>query len=146
MARDGYHAIVSTNLATVLAGTPFIRDAELEPEALPVEGVFIYVAGSKPITDFLEASPREVGIITFQDGISGEQTRDALAESGLAALAHAHSTGQPAATAESISGCTNDSKSGVWRCETPSHCCTPGTCGTMVIFEAGTHCPSWPLT
>ena len=27
---------------------------EEEPQHLPVEGVFIYVAGSKPITDFLE--------------------------------------------------------------------------------------------
>ena len=60
------------------------------------------VEGLAEITAFLEASPREVVIITLQDGISGEQTRTALTESGLAALAYTHTTGQPWPTLQAL--------------------------------------------
>ncbi len=53
------------------------------------------VEGFAEITDFLTASPDEVIIVTLQDGISGEDTRAALTEAGLADLAYAHTTGQP---------------------------------------------------
>ncbi|MFT5683457.1 MAG: hypothetical protein ACI8RZ_004389 [Myxococcota bacterium] len=53
------------------------------------------VEGFAEITDFLTDSPGEVVILTLQDGISGEQTRTALTEAGLADLAYAHTTGQP---------------------------------------------------
>ena len=33
------------------------RTEDDEAQTLPVKGVFIYVAGSKPITDFLEGAP-----------------------------------------------------------------------------------------
>ncbi len=53
------------------------------------------VEGFAEITAFLEDHPAEVVILTLQDGISGEQTRAALTEAGLADLAYAHTTGQP---------------------------------------------------
>ena len=33
------------------------RTKDAEAQTLPVKGVFIYVAGSKPITDFLKGAP-----------------------------------------------------------------------------------------
>ena len=53
------------------------------------------VEGFAEITTFLTDRPDEVVILTLQDGISGEETRAALTEAGLAELAYTHTTGQP---------------------------------------------------
>ncbi len=60
------------------------------------------VEGLAEITTFLDSHPREVLIITFEDGITGEQTRQAITEAGLAAYAHAHTTGTPWPTLQAL--------------------------------------------
>ena len=60
------------------------------------------VEGLAEITTFLEDNPDEVLIITFQDGISGDETRAALTEAGLAALAYTHTTGEPWPTLQAL--------------------------------------------
>jgi hypothetical protein len=53
------------------------------------------VEGLAEVTTFLDTHPDEVLIITFQDGISGEETRGAVTEAGLDAYAHTHVLGEP---------------------------------------------------
>lgn len=53
------------------------------------------VEGLEEITDFLNANPREVVVITFQSGISEEDTVWAGEAAGLGDLAYHHTLGQP---------------------------------------------------
>jgi len=77
------------------------RAADAETLTLPVEGVFIYVAGSKPITDFLDGQPVEM----LEDG--GVRVDDEMATNvpGVYAIGDIRNTPYKQVVVAAADGC-----------------------------------------